>query len=536
MMGLLRTAGAAALALVLCAGAADSADAARYIIEHTAANRTPLVKLIRSSGGSVVREFRIVRGLVADLSGAQARAVRRSGLATVVNADGVRQLDSHLWDPSTEIMGYGVARVRANDLWSTDPANQAPDVAPGAIAGQGVVVGVLDTGIDFEHPDMAANVIDVRGSGVVRDFVYEDDDPSDDEAGEVQGHGTNSSSTIAAVDNTIGAIGVAPHAKIMPYRVCFPDRARACPTSAIIAGLEQAILDGVDVINLSLGGPAGHNIEAAMIQAANQHGVVVVASAGNDASQKPSFPAAYDTVLAVGATGEDDALADFSNFGGWVDVVAPGVDIPAATVRGVGRDATASENSPNATTLAPIAMDGSAVASVTADVVFAGLGTTADVAAACGGGACNGKIALISRGVITFGEKVANAEAAGAAGTLVFNNRPGNFSGTLGGSAAGPSASLSDTEGAALLADVNAGATNATVTVVATDYDLVSGTSFSGPHVAGVAALVKSANPGLSNSAVRSIIEKTCEPIGPQLLFGHGMVDADAAVAAASAN
>ena len=533
----LRIACAAALAIALSAGAATSAQAARYIIEFAADKRPALVNLIRSNGGAVVREFQLVDGLVADLSDAQARLVRRSGLATVVSVDGVRQLHAHLWDPSTEIMGYGVARVRASDLWSTDPANQVPDVAPGTIAGQGVVVGVIDTGVDFGHPDLAANLIDVRGSGVVRDFLFDDDDPSDDEAGEVQGHGTSTSATIAAVDNGIGAIGVAPLVKIMPYRVCFPDRARACPTSAIIAALEQAVLDRVDVINLSLGGPAGHNLEASLIQRANQNGIVVVASAGNESSQKPSFPAAYDTVIAVGATDDQDRLATFSNFGGWVDVVAPGVDIPAATVRGVGRDATLSESSPTARTLSPNPMTGSAVASVTADVAFVGLGTTADVATACAGGACTGKVALISRGAITFAEKVTNAEAAGAVGTIVFNNRPGNFNGTLGTVlASGPSVSISDTEGAALLADVNAGTTNITLTVVATDYELASGTSFSGPHVAGVAALVLSANPSLSNSAVRTIIEHTAKPIGPQVIFGRGLVDAEAAVSAASGN
>jgi subtilisin family serine protease len=524
---------ACAVGLALAVFGAASADAARYIIEHPAANGDALVRLIEARGGTVVHRFRLVDGLVAELSGAQARAVRRSGLATAVSADGVRSLHMHLWDPSTEITGYGVARVRATDVWSTDPANDAPDVAPGANAGGGVVVGVLDTGVDFGHPDLAANLIDVRGSGVVRDFVYGDDDPSADEAGEVQGHGTEVSSTIAAVDNGVGAIGVAPQTQILPYRVCFPDRERACPTSAILGGLEQAILDEVDVINLSLGGPAGFNLEARLIQLANQHGIVVVASAGNEGNQKVQFPAGYDTVLAVGATDADDRLASFSSFGGWVDLVAPGVAIPVSTVRGIGRDAWLAENSPTARTLSPFAMAGTPAGNVTADLVYVGLGTADEVDAACAADACVDKVALISRGAITFGEKVANAEEAGAIGTIVFNNRPGNFLGTLGGTSDHPSVSISDTEGAALLADVNAGPTNVTLEVTATDYDLADGTSFSSPHVAGVAALVLAANPALKNSEVREILEKTCEPIGPQLFYGRGMVNAEAAVAEA---
>jgi serine protease len=322
----------------------------------------------------------------------------------------------------------------------------------------------------------------------------------------------------------------------VPYRVCFADFTNGCPLSAIIGGLEQAIDDGADVINMSFGGRAPSPHEAAAIQAANRHGIVMVASAGNDANQKSNFPAAYATVIATGAVDANDGLASFSSFGGWVDVTAPGVDVPAATVQGAGRDAFLEENTPPGTQFVPNPFTGSGLGSATGDVTFAGLGTTQDAAAACGNGACDGRIVLIQRGAITFAEKVQNvlADSPAAAGVVIFNNVAGNFFGTLGEfEATIPVVSLSDTDGAGLRDRVAAGTVNVTVEVIATDYELVSGTSFSAPHVSGVVALVREANPALSPIEVRNIIRKTARPIGPQVIFGAGLVDAVAAVEAA---
>jgi subtilisin family serine protease len=364
----------------------------------------------------------------------------------------------------------------------------------------------------------------LRGDHAIRDFLDDDDDPTDT-AG--SGHGSNVASVIASVDNEVGVIGVAPGAKISPYRVCN----RVCPLSAIIGGLVQAVEDGVDVINMSFGGPAGLNIEAAAVQAANRQGVVLVSSAGNEATQKPSFPAAYDTVLAVGATDISDAPASFTNVGGWVDVTGPGVQVAAASCRGCARFAFMSEISPTAATLAPLPMEGTALGNLSATAIV-------DVGRACNGDALDtdptGQVALIVRGTCTFAEKVMNAEKAGAVGTVVFNNAPGNFDGTLGDyKALGPSVSLAQAEGQALAADIASGLTLVDLEVVPTDYALVGGTSFSSPHVAGVAALVRSVAPGLSPIEVRKIIENTAEPLGPKVIFGNGMVRADRAVEAA---
>jgi len=339
---------------------------------------------------------------------------------------------------------------------------------------------------------------------------------------------------IASVDNSVGVIGVAPEAEILPYRVCFADTVRGCPLSAIIGGLVQAVVDDVDVVNMSFGGGAGFNFEASAIQAANAAGVVLVASAGNDASQQPNFPAAYGTVLAVGATDINDDPATFTNVGGWVDVTGPGVDVPAATCRGCGREAFLNEDSPTPRSFSALTMSGSAVGTVEdTEIVDLGRGCVATLGDTYDADP-TGKVALLVRGECSFAEKVEGAENAGAVGTVVFNNAPGNFSGTLGEYVSeGPSVSISQEDGLALQSDIDAGVTIVDLGVIATDYELVSGTSFSGPHVAGVAALVRAVNPALTPIEVRNIIQATAEPLGPKVIFGTGMVRADAAVDAA---
>lgn len=432
-----------------------------------------------------------------------------------------------------EFVGWDRDRAQSDAVWSIAPNNgvadngiASPIIAPGSITGAGVTVGVLDTGIDYDHPDLAVNIVDDCGSGVVRDFLTMDDCAADDT---FNGHGTSVASVIASAANGVGLVGNAPNAMIRPYRVCDG----SCPLSAIIGGLMQATADGVDVINMSFGGGAGKNFEASAIQAAAQAGIVLVASAGNEASQKVHFPAGYGQVLAVGATNPNDTPASFTNTGGWVDITGPGVNNPTATCTGCVTEGFVDVKTPSAVSFSANEMTNSPIAFVTDKVVEnAGL--------ACSPLAANsltGKIALMQRGSCTFATKVANAEAAGAVATIVANNVAGNFFGTLGAYfSSGPSVTISKGDGDALALTIAGGPTTADVGIRRRndiEYWLISGTSFSGPTVAGVAALVRSANPNLTELEVRNILTSTAQPIGPQVIVGAGMVNAYAAVQAA---
>ena len=186
--------------------------------------------------------------------------------------------------------------------------------------GNPIGVAVIDTGIDYTHPDLAANY----AGGY--DFFNLDDDPMDD-----HGHGTHVSGTIAAaMDNLTGdpatpegVVGVAPHARLYAYKVCGADG--TCNDFAIEQAIARAIADGAKVINMSMGATDVSQTLSASVQDAWNAGLVIVAAAGNDGLENELFyPAAFDNVISVAAFDEDHGRASFSNFGSWVDIAAPG--------------------------------------------------------------------------------------------------------------------------------------------------------------------------------------------------------------------
>ncbi|MCH8498019.1 MAG: S8 family peptidase [Marinobacter sp.] len=201
--------------------------------------------------------------------------------------------------------------------------------------GQGIRVAVLDTGVFSStpvdggnwHPDLEANLIILPGS----DFVDGDSNPANPGSGGVARtsfHGTHVAGIVAAVDNDIGVIGVAPSARIVPVRVLDSDGVGT--TAALINAIDWVVGDGspkADIINLSLGGTgASAPLNAALVRARDA-GIVVVAAAGNQNTSQLTYPAAFPSVIAVGAVDAQQSRASYSNFGDWVDVMAPGGDV-----------------------------------------------------------------------------------------------------------------------------------------------------------------------------------------------------------------
>ena len=194
----------------------------------------------------------------------------------------------------------------------------APE-AWGVSTGNAVTVAIIDSGIDYTHPDLVANYI----GGY--DYVSSDADPMDD-----HGHGTHVAGTIAAAVNNLtgnpaeeeGVAGVAPNARILSYKVCGPDG--HCNDFAIAQAIAQAVTDGARVINMSLGGPDYSQAMFDAVQDAWAAGLVIVAGAGNDGTTAPFYPAAFNNVISVAAFDEDHRRATFSNYGNWVDISAPG--------------------------------------------------------------------------------------------------------------------------------------------------------------------------------------------------------------------
>ncbi|MET9269467.1 S8 family serine peptidase [Kribbella sp. NPDC003557] len=178
------------------------------------------------------------------------------------------------------------------------------------------IVAVLDTGVDAGHPDLIGHL--VPGYNAVSSTRP---NPVDD-----NGHGTMTLGIIAAAaNNGIGVAGAGWNVKAMPVKVL--DAYGEGYDSDVAEGIDWAVAHGAKVINMSLGGPGDSAIlRNAVANAANQ-GVVVVVAAGNDGTDVVQYPAAYPDAIAVAATTAGGALTDFSSYGNWVDVAAPGWDI-----------------------------------------------------------------------------------------------------------------------------------------------------------------------------------------------------------------
>ncbi|HEY9897839.1 MAG TPA: S8 family serine peptidase [Pantanalinema sp.] len=220
-------------------------------------------------------------------------------------------------------------RVKAFDLPSRDEGvpndslyaqQYAPQVVQAPQAwrtskGSGMVIAVLDTGLDTTHPEFAGRVVE-GFNAITRKSDVKDD----------HGHGTHCAGVAAAaVNNGQGMAGIAPEAKIMPIKVLAADGAGS--DAYVARGISWAVKHGADVISLSLGGPGENKTLAAAVTAALRKGVPVISAMGNDGSGEKAFPAAYPGVIAVGATNAKDQAADFSQHGDWISVAAPGVQI-----------------------------------------------------------------------------------------------------------------------------------------------------------------------------------------------------------------
>ncbi|MGD1809287.1 S8 family serine peptidase [Dapis sp. BLCC M126] len=222
--------------------------------------------------------------------------------------------------------------------WDIEQIN-APEVWNQGYSGQGIVVAVIDSGVDYNHFDLAPNIwintdeipnngFDDDGNGYVDDirgwdFFDNNNDPMD-----LSSHGTHIAGTIAAQQNSFGVTGVAPNAQIMPVRVGND----SFDHLDIASGIYYAVDNGADVINLSLGSNFSATIRDDAIRYAIERGVVVVMAAGNDGSSFPEYPAANADQwgIAVGATDILGRINDASNRAGSTPldyVVAPGEDV-----------------------------------------------------------------------------------------------------------------------------------------------------------------------------------------------------------------
>lgn len=195
---------------------------------------------------------------------------------------------------------------------------RAPEVHAQGYKGTGVKVCIIDTGMDYNHPDLVANY---KGG---YNFINNTSNPMDD-----NGHGSHCAGTIGALDNDIGVIGVAPEASLYSCKVL--NASGSGSYSAIISAIQWAIDNKMQIISMSLGGSSASQALQDICTAAYNSGIAIFAAAGNsdgDGSKDTvGYPGKCNNVVAVAATDSNDARASFSSCGPEVQIAAPGVSV-----------------------------------------------------------------------------------------------------------------------------------------------------------------------------------------------------------------
>ncbi|GAB2919428.1 S8 family serine peptidase [Rheinheimera gaetbuli] len=399
--------------------------------------------------------------------------------------------------PMSQQVPYGYTMVQADLVSDQFASNQT--------------VCVIDSGLGLPHEDF--NDANIAGSNDIGTGNWFD-------AGGP--HGTHVAGTIAALNNDVGVVGVLPNGNVKLHIVkVFNDDGWGY-SSTLAQAVDTCVQNGSTVINMSLGGAGSNVTERNAMQAAFDSGVLLIAAAGNDGNTAMSYPASYDSVVSVAAVDDSRTLADFSQRNAQVELAGPGVDVRSTYPSGTALDATLTVN---ATSYSANPMTGSGTADLTAELADCGLGLEAcsDV---------TDKICLIQRGEVAFSQKVESCEAGGGIGAIIYNNAPGNFSGTLGDAPTTSIAavSISQEDGALLMTELGS---NASLFSGAANYGLMSGTSMASPHVAGVAALVWSHYPQCTNTQIRSALAASAQDLGApgrDTSYGYGLVQTKAAI------
>ena len=263
--------------------------------------------------GKILYKYSIVNAIAVEMPAGKIHSLADLTSVSFVDTDATVQT-------FTQTIPWGINKIGAPSAWSQS-------------AGNGIQVAIMDTGIDPQHNDLTQN-IDFGISFDKGKISTNQNDWKDQ-----NGHGTHVAGTIAAVNNDFGVVGNAHSTGLYAVRVL--DSTGSGFISDVIAGIDWAVKgpDGVigtfddsDVISMSLGTSSDIPVFHEALDNAYAAGIVLVAAAGNSGDGNPNteethFPAAYDSVIAVGATNSNDIAPSWTNSGGYVELVAPGVFI-----------------------------------------------------------------------------------------------------------------------------------------------------------------------------------------------------------------
>ena len=520
------------LTLFIAATLSAQETRSRYLVTTRTAPQLSKLRVAATSAAPIERRMRTFENIPAmaiDLTEAEARELRSSpGVEIVEPVVERRALDvapkfgvrTNMLDYTKQVVPWGVPIIHAPDTWA-------------ATRGANVNVAVIDTGVDYTHPDLK----DVYAGGV--NLITHGGPPMDDHR-----HGTHVAGIIAAADNNFGVVGVAPAVKIWSVKSLDLDGVGTSETVA--RGIDWVVskareVGGRWVINMSLGSRYVSYVERDAVNRALIEGIVLCAATGNEGELRIFYPAGHTGVIGVGAHDSHGEPAWFSNGGTGLQVIAPGVAVPSTLLVGqnVKSDVEATDGS---VAYDALALKGSPRGTMSGKLIDCGVGKPEEMPADL-----TGSIAVMQRGTVYFREKARNAKERGAVGVVIYNEetKPNDihlwtmlldvpcssdctgvdwttykFPVTVG---------ISHADGKELLKKVGK---TVTVSHRQEDYGLLSGTSMATPHVVGAVALLLALAPDLNPGQIENILAKTATDAGPEgwdPAHGYGLLNALAA-------
>jgi len=489
---------------------------------------------VKNLGVEVKAQYTLIPAVAARLTPQEIARVAASPEVERIEPDlEVRALGMPMMSGSVEEYTDALRLVQAPRVWDANEDGMLDQNAP---VGSGIRVCVIDSGLDQRHPELRIPY------AAGHDFVDGDDDPSDESQGvRGLGHGTHVAGIIAAQLASGGAIwegmsqggivGVAPGVELLIARVLNVEERAS--VSGVLSALEWCQQQKAHIATLSLGAPMDMGRTAReTFQAARDSGMLIIAAAGNDSDSLQvaplSYPAAYPSVLAVGAVDSRGDVAPFSNGGQSLSLVAPGVDI-----------------------LSSISVGGNTVSQLDAGVLgynsrslfFAPAGDYTGTLIDCGqgealgcqGGTCEGFVAYVRLEQGSDVSRIARDVMSQGARAIIFgtsDSETQSWQLSLEGPSPAwvPSLSVGRESRAAVLQHLGK---PIHVNLRGVDYARFMGTSMAAPHVTGVAALLWSARLSLTASEVRELMERTALDLGERghdSRYGHGLVRAKTAL------
>jgi serine protease len=486
--------GALLLGLAMTVGASASLaqgnDKERVWVQFKDGSKAQVQRALQGAGGEIHYAFDGINAFAVTLPSHAIAGIQNNPNVKLVEADVIRK-------PMAQIQPYGIGMVQAPEVWAT------------GTTGTGITVCVIDSGIHAAHEDFqGVNLVGGYPTGWNTDTC---------------GHGSHVAGTIAAKNNNVGVVGVNTGGiSLFTVKVFDGTSCGWSYSSTLVDAANRCANAGAKVINMSLGGSFSSSTENTAFQNLYSQGVLSIAAAGNGGNTQHSYPASYSSVISVAALDSNKQHASFSQRTNQVELAAPGVGV-LSTVPQIS-----ASTSVDGVSYIVSSLEGTQQLSRSGNLVNGGRCTSA--------GSWSGRTVLCERGDISFADKVNNAHAGGAAAVIIYNNAPGGFSGTLGGTGpALPAVSMSQEDGQYLVANkIGASASVSTIpNSQGNGYAYYDGTSMATPHVAGVAALIWSANPSWTNQQIRDALAVTAEDLGSagrDTSYGWGLIRAKAAL------